>query len=229
MARIMADLRRIGKAARSAIAGDAVEPIHIAGRDDEISRKLDLLMRGQTELVKAINIQLDRIRPSRLAWAQAGFFLIASATLVALSAVWAVNVSTVSSQATTLHEQANAYRTQALENLLPFEEAGALVTPAQLRHDLADPKRLQLLLSQARIGTKLQDQANKMDVEADQREAKATNSQIEAQIGLAVSSAFLGSILGWMITQLLTELRWRRRVRSGPAEAASAPHELMKV
>lgn len=216
MVRMTAAIRPVRHAAQSLLTDDLVRCEH----DDEISRKLDLLMQAQTGLLKAVTVQVERIRPSRLAWAQAGFLLIISAVGASLFAIWTVHASSVSSQVSAMHEQANADRTQALQDLLPAGDFTALVTTAQLRQDLARPGRLRLLLAQARIGTNLQNQADSIDAQADRYEAGTSNSEIEAQIGLTVSSAFFGSVLGWIITQALAELRWRHHVRPGSAESA---------
>jgi hypothetical protein len=216
MIRMAAAIRRVRRAARSVLADDSARCQH----DEEISRKLDLLMQAQTGLLKAVTVQLERIRPSRLAWAQAGFLLVVSAVAASSFAIWTAQASSISSQVSAMHEQANADRTQALQDLLPSGDFTALVTATQLRQDLARPERLRSMLAQARVGTNLQAQADSIDAQADRYEAGTSDSETEAQVGLTVSSAFFGSVLGWIITQSLAELRWRRRVRPGSAKNA---------
>jgi hypothetical protein len=210
-------LRRITRTAGSTTIRDRDHRHGRASADDEILGHLNLLMQSHTALLKAVADQLEHERPSRLAWAQAWFVLVLSAILLSTSAIWTVHISAISNEAIALHERANADRTQALQGILPFEDVGALGNAAEIRQYLADPIRLRLLIHEAGIGNHLQDLADKLDAEADQYEESTTGAQSKAQIGLVISSAFFGSVLGWMLTQLLASLRRKPAARAEPS------------
>jgi hypothetical protein len=56
--------------------------------------------------------------------------------------------------------------------------------------------------------------ANRLDVQAGQIDDEAARGQLTSQIALGLGSALFGAVLGWVITQALAELRWRRENES---------------
>jgi hypothetical protein len=183
---------------------------------DDVTKRLDLLMQSQTQLLNATDFALERSRPSRPVWIQAVILLALTVVLVSSAAVLSVRVSSLSSRAATLNGQAQIDSLQATQELQPLL-------------DIASRSGVQYMLSHAsgialrevKIADDYMHQSNLESAQANKLETMATTGQIAAQVTLALSSAFLGAILGWIVTQILAELRWRRRGERSASSAAT--------
>lgn len=178
----------------------------VAWRDD-IVRRLDQLAQAQTALVKAATEQIDSVRPPKIAWRWAIICLAAAAGLVISSALLVVSSSNLDGQAGALSEQAQLNSLQANQTLMPLltgvTQSGAQYLLSHASADLAIAKTAQSF-------TTLSDQEN---AEVSHLQSSATSAQVFAQVSLALGSAFLGALLGWIVTQQFAGLRFYRRSR----------------
>jgi hypothetical protein len=98
---------------------------------------------------------------------------------------------------TSIHQDAQSERVIAFQNVL--------VT-------LANPSRKQGdVIPSLRAATSRLKSANNEDAAADAIENDLGDRQLFTQVELAIGSASLGAVLGWLFTQLLAGLRWERK------------------
>jgi hypothetical protein len=160
----------------------------------DVGTAIATLVTAETEVLKAVNEYRTDLRPSGFAWTQAGIWFVLSAVILVYAAITTVNESSISYNVTTLHQQADADRTIAFEGVVAY-----LANPARKQNDM--PNVFNSALNQLRS-------ANKTDAEADGIENGLSGGQLRTQIALGAGSAFFGAVVGWILTQFLTLLRW---------------------
>jgi hypothetical protein len=187
--------------------------------------------KAQTQIVETLTAQLDRLRPSRLAWVQAVALLLLSGALIVLSSAIIATIDRAASEESAFHQRAQAYRVQAVaevvEALGPVNETIALRTsrPAPI----SNRQFQSLLLHESRITLSEDNTAEKLLRAADVIDAKAnelqpsSNLELFAQSALGVGSALFGAVLGWIITVILAEVRWRREIKPTLSNLSSQP------
>jgi hypothetical protein len=187
------------------------------------------LLESQAEIIKASTTQLERSRPSALAWIQATFLFLASGSLIIISAILTTQETSIGGRASALHQSAQAYRVDAVEQLVeqfgPIDQVTSLA--GSRLSNISDIKFLKLMALEGKAtDTALRAAdteltlANRLDSEANALDNESTSSQLLNQIMLGIGSALFGAMLGWIITQGLAELRWRKTVQSGSDKAS---------
>jgi hypothetical protein len=192
----------------------------LAADQSEIKRYVILLMESETALVKAQDVQLERLRPSRPAWIQCSVLLALSGAAIVAGTILNNSESSLSNQASSIHQTAQTDRVEAIEQLLedfePLNQVNSLGASALSK--LSVKNLLEIMTNEAAVtqgnvnaAENEMTTANKLDTLADQAENQASRYQLFSQITLGLSAAFFGAVLGWAITQFLAELRWRKR------------------
>jgi hypothetical protein len=131
--------------------------------------------------------------------------------------------SSLNSQAASLHQSAQSDRVVVVEQLLedfePLNQVNFL--GASMLSRLSYQKLLEIMENEVTIthddltqAEKQMTTANRLDVQAGQIDDEAARGQLTSQIALGLGSALFGAVLGWVITQALAELRWRRENES---------------
>lgn len=182
-------------------------------RRRELVRKLEAVEKGQQEIsalvaslvaaeikeLETIGELRDDLRPSWIAWTQAAILFALSAVILLYAARATVNESSISYNVYSLHQEAQAERTIAFEGTVAY-----LANPSRNQGDM--PSVFNSALKQLRA-------ADNVDAEADGFENGISGEQLRTQITLGLGSAFFGAVAAWILTQLLTWLRWKRKVK----------------
>jgi hypothetical protein len=184
---------------------------------NDVIKRLDELAKVQAataelegELAKMhmemTKVQIEKMQPpSKPGWVLIIFCLAASAALVVSSVKFTVDNSAIDSQAAALRQKSQTDRLQANQ----------LLTIAGVAKELAGAKAAagtqQAEVEAAVYSLSL---SHKENVAADRLQSSSTRYQLQAQMSLAVGSAFFGAMLGWIITQVFEALRFRRRHRT---------------
>jgi hypothetical protein len=202
----------------------------LAADQSEIKHHVTLLVGSETRLMKAQVIQLERLRPSKLAWLGAIFFLAVSGVVIVAGALINSRASSLSSEAASAHQSAQADRVVVVEQLLedfePLDQVNSLGLPEL--SELPYKTVLELIAEEGTVTKNTlsaaeneMSAANKLDAKADQVENDAGRDQLLSQIMLGLGSAFFGATLGWAIMQFLAELRWRKESEPKLAKTTS--------
>jgi hypothetical protein len=148
-------------------------------------------------------VQIEKMQPpSKLGWVLIIFCLAASVALVVSSVKFAVDNSAIDSQAAALRQQSQTDNLQAYE----------LLIVAGVSKELDGPKAAASGQQAAvRAAVSSLSLSHDESVAADRLQSSSTRNQLQAQISLAVGSAFFGAMLGWIITQGFEALRSRKR------------------
>ena len=178
----------------------------IEKRQAEIAAMTTSLIPAQTATLEALKAILDDRRPSWIAWVQAVLLLVVSAGIAFYAAVETVNESSVSYIVTSMHQNAQSERTEAFEGAVVY-----LANPSRKQSDM--PSVLNSALKQLRS-------ADTTDAKADGLENGLGSEQLRTQIFLGAGSAFFGAVVAWILTQLLSALRWSRKVEPKSTRAA---------
>lgn len=178
----------------------------IENRQAETAAMTTSLMTAETTILEALKVLLNDRRPSWIAWAQAIILLVVSAGIVFYTAVETVNESSISYTVTSLHQDAQSERTEAFEGAVVY-----LANPSRKQSDM--PSVLNSALKQLRS-------ADTTDAEADRFENGLSTEQLRTQIFLGAGSAFFGAVVAWILTQVLSALRWNRKVKPKSVDTA---------
>jgi hypothetical protein len=184
----------------------------------EIIGRLDALTATQRKLVGAAEaaavqadvalFELERMRPSPLAWGMALALVVSLGFFVATSVARAARSTGLDGQAAALHQTALA---DELEGGQIVGSLSAIETlpPSQSSNTPTDPKLQTQLFSQISRGVDLLTDANKAEADSVSIQSEATHSQTLAQLDIALGSAFLGGMLSWMLSQLMAATKGR--------------------
>ena len=183
---------------RSYMDRDGKRYAHDHAWQEDITRRLDALRLSQEELCGDLKSRMDTA-PSRRAWKSGLLLLGISLSGIVTSALLIVNTSSADDRAIVLHEDAQSATVQAGELYL-----NAVITNAHRPIDHV------AVNDSERMGNGFFKLSEAEDAEANELDSHINNSQVYAQITLAVSSAFFGVIAGWMLPSLLAERRTKR-------------------
>jgi hypothetical protein len=138
-----------------------------------------------------------------------------------------VNGNSLNDRAASYRDRAQAYRTEAVEiivsDLGPLDATMAL-SGSKIK-SLSSPRFLPLFTNELgisnednKLANSLLNNANNLDSAANNIEAGASYGQFLTQFSLGIGSALFGAVLGWLITQFLAELRWRKGIKPSLAK-----------
>ncbi len=90
----------------------------LAESQNEIKTTVADLQKTQISVVKGVTVQLRRLRPSRTAWISAIALLVASIGQIVVAAYSTTELSSQNSKAASIRELAQAYRVEAIGQLI---------------------------------------------------------------------------------------------------------------
>lgn len=188
------------------------------GHDGEFTRILSEVLESQADvakLVKKLTVGQDRVKPTRRIWAIAIFAFAISIVMIGLSTARAIQLSSLNSQAMTLHDQAQAERSQILSEIVSSLTTGAGSENGQFTHSPdADGLIPSLLFATNQIN-----QADALDLRADSIGTVGPFEIYFIAITLAVGSAILGGVISWALPQFLVNRRRREPSANRIAQA----------
>lgn len=172
---------------------------------DEVIARLDSLAQNQTVLATESCIQFEKLRPSWQAVVGAVVLLVITGALLVAGTSLENSSSVLEGKAAVLRKDAQQDNSDSTRVLAPLVTAvsrnGARYVASHMtKPDVADIQEAEKDL----------DLAKSANATATKAQAAASNGQHVAQLTLPTVSAFLGAILGWLLTQWFAELRWKR-------------------
>jgi len=164
----------------------------------ELTRKLDILATKQLEAIRAVeklSEQQERMQPTKRTSTAAILIFLLSIALIVI----AFNrIALATSQTDTLHAQAQAERSLAIEELAGAIASGRAYTYSAVMTIAADQLH----------------QADSIDAQADALGAGLSLELYIVQILLVIGSAIAGGAISWAMTQFLINKRRRRRTHA---------------
>lgn len=167
---------------------------------DAIIERLDLLAKSQNQVQDELAELVATGKPTPRGRLLAYALLTLLVTLVITSASVGIYSSRHQAQATTSQEQALAASEQVGKDLQPIMN---IVSEHGVQYLYDHPDKS--VLTDAQAADNAAQQMNKYNSEADQDYVKYIVSDDVSQVMLAVSSAFLGAVAGWLLIPLFVE------------------------
>ena len=185
---------------------------------DDVIRRLDELAKVQAETTylqsESAKLQIKMTeryveketekfgrRPSKLGWVLIIIYVIVSAAAVAISAYYSAQNSMLDGQAAALNQQSQFLSLQSNQDLMESDED--LMIAIQTH----DPAAVKAGLKEMRLAGEANSEANRL------LPINGGKLQNVNQIALALSSAFFGAVLGWIITKGFDVIRSTSRRR----------------
>lgn len=183
-------------------------------RYQEIGRHLEVLAKNQADIaraVKELGAEQWRTQPNKRTWLRAAIISLISIAIISVAISDIVHISLINGQADSLHRQAQATRSQAIdmivETLAPFDQAIALGSRSQ-----RNASQLPLVADNSMIAVigsahSLLAQADKTDASADSISTNTAFNLYLAEVVLVIGSAIAGGVISWVLTQFLINRR----------------------
>lgn len=183
------------------------------GQSSELSSKIDELISAQKEIkvqIEALSAEQSYMRPTLGIWIKATIFSMIALFFICAATSYLVHVAAIDNAAEQLHQQAQANRSQATEDVAETIETldeALLASPGQKAPSQLFFTETDDSLDTLKDSHNLFDQADKLDSEAFNMQNGSDFTSYVAQIISIISSAILGGIIGWAITQVLITRR----------------------
>lgn len=196
----------------------------ITQRLEKIDKRQDEIGTAIASIQKTQETELERMRPSPVAWMLAAMLFGMSSGLLIVAIGLSVWLSSTEQQAVTLNEEVQTLHEKAITEIVAYQQPFAEIAAFGVFSTRKLPaKELQSLQGEAKKGNSYISSAENALDQADSAvstlnadENSFTILQLITQMALGFASAFFGAVLGWIITQVLTEIHWRKKANRDP-------------